>query len=448
FARSPSHLIGLLTLPLVAMVWIGKGYSWRLAFALVGIVMIISLVNFAWRRRQFGPIGLSPLHPDMPASKRRGYEIAVYIGSLITLPAIFKMVTNTEYTDLFMYIIGPLTLLYLAWEMRQFNRAENLKLLAAMVFVIFSILFWAFFEQSGGSLSLFALYNLEDHLFGVSIDPNSVNNSANSLFVIIFSAPLGLLWLWLNKRKKEPNSVVKFGLGFLLLGAAFYIFKSTFGFANAQGITSLEVFTLAYFVITFGELCLSPIGLSLMTKLSPLKIHGLMMGMWFLASAYGQYIAGLLGAGLATPGEYVVTVAVPEGSTSSDARTIAWRDTSGTTMTFDKMEIVINTKEADTSKVEWTAIPNTAFTAAKITASSDTIAWKVTEIPNNGAATLALPAKLMGRKDMEASIAPRSLERLKCYTDGYGKLGLYALITGLVLILISPFVRKLMREVN
>ena len=433
----------------LAMVWIGKGYSWRLAFALVGIVMIISLINFAWRRREFGPIGLSPLRADMPASKRRGYEIAVYIGSLLALPAIFKMVTNTEYTDLFMYIIGPLTLLYLAFEMRQFSRAENTKLLAAMVFVIFSIFFWAFFEQSGGSLSLFALYNLEDNLVGVTIDPNSVNNSANSLFVIAFSAPLGLLWLWLNKRKKEPNSVVKFGLGFLLLGAAFYIFKSTFGFANAQGITSLEVFTLAYFVITFGELCLSPIGLSLMTKLSPVKIHGLMMGMWFLASAYGQYIAGLLGAGLATPGEYVVTVEDPGlADQLVGSRTIAWKDTSGTTMTFDKMEIVITTKEADSSKVEWKVVPSAPFTAAKITEANDTIAWKVTELPNNGAASLALPNKLMARKDMEASVAPRSIERLKCYTDGYGQLGLYALIAGLVLILISPLVRKLMREVH
>ena len=433
----------------LAMVWIGKGYSWRLAFALVGIVMIISLINFAWRRREFGPIGLSPLRADMPASKRRGYEIAVYIGSLLALPAIFKMVTNTEYTDLFMYIIGPLTLLYLAFEMRQFSRAENTKLLAAMVFVIFSIFFWAFFEQSGGSLSLFALYNLEDNLVGVTIDPNSVNNSANSLFVIAFSAPLGLLWLWLNKRKKEPNSVVKFGLGFLLLGAAFYIFKSTFGFANAQGITSLEVFTLAYFVITFGELCLSPIGLSLMTKLSPVKIHGLMMGMWFLASAYGQYIAGLLGAGLATPGDYVVTVEDPGlADQLVGSRTIAWKDTSGTTMTFDKMEIVITTKEADSSKVEWKVVPSAPFTAAKITEANDTIAWKVTELPNNGAASLALPNKLMARKDMEASVAPRSIERLKCYTDGYGQLGLYALIAGLVLILISPLVRKLMREVH
>ncbi|MEO8591106.1 MAG: peptide MFS transporter [Flavobacteriales bacterium] len=329
------------------MVWVGKAYSWRLAFALVGIVMIISLINFAWRRASFGPIGLSPLHPDMPKSRRRFYEIATYVGSLIAIPLILIMVTKTEYTDLFMYIIGPVTLVYLGWEMRKFNVQENKRLLAALVFILFSILFWAFFEQSGGSLSLFALNNLKADFFGLAIDPNVVNNSANSLFVIIFSAPLGLLWVWLSARKMEPNSVVKFGLGFLLLALAFFVFYACIFFADADGITSLELFTLAYFVITFGELCLSPIGLSLMTKLSPVPIQGLMMGMWFLASAYGQYVAGLLGAG-------------------------------------------------------------------------------------------------MSSADPEAT----PLMKLHAYTAGYSQLAIYALVAGVVLIAISPLVRKLMRGVH
>jgi POT family proton-dependent oligopeptide transporter len=329
------------------MVWVGKSYSWRAAFALVGVVMIISLINFAFRRQSFGPIGLSPLNPDMPASKRRVYEWGTYLGSLLMIPLILLMVTNTQYTDLFMYIVGPLTLVYLAWEMRTFSRAENMKLGAALIFIFFSIFFWAFFEQSGGSLSLFALNNLHPTLFGLPVDTNSVNNAANSLFVIAFSAVVGLLWLWLSKRKLEPNSVVKFGLGFLFLAGGFYIFKSTLGLADADGITSTEVFTFAWFVITFGELAISPIGLSLMTKLSPIRIQGLMMGMWFLASAYGQYAAGLLGAGM-----------------SSD--------------------------------------------------------------------------------DPNAS----NLDKLTLYTEGYGELGLYALVAGVVLILISPLVRKLMRGVH
>jgi POT family proton-dependent oligopeptide transporter len=121
--------------------------------------------------------------------------------------------------------------------------------------------------------------------------------------VIILAPLLGLLWVWMSKRKIEPNTVVKFGLGFLFLAVAFYVFYATRFFANADGVTSLDVFTLAYFIITFGELCLSPIGLSIMTKLSPQPLQGVMMGMWFLASAYGQYAAGILGAGMVSPKE-------------------------------------------------------------------------------------------------------------------------------------------------
>jgi POT family proton-dependent oligopeptide transporter len=97
--------------------------------------------------------------------------------------------------------------------------------------------------------------------------------------------------------------VVKFGLGFIFLAIGFYIFYYTKFFADVNGVTSLNVFTFGWLIITFGELCLSPIGLSIMTKLSPVRLSGVMMGMWFLASAYGQYVAGILGAGMASADE-------------------------------------------------------------------------------------------------------------------------------------------------
>ena len=285
-----------------ACVAIGKSYSWNLAFGLTAVVMTISVVTFAYSQRYLGPIGRSPL-AAVPAPKRRWREWGTYAGSLVIIPVLVKMVSKTDLTDRFMYTIGPLTLVYLAWELRKFNREERKKLLAAMVFILFSIVFWAFFEQSGGSLSLFAANNLRDTLVGVHVDPNGVNNSANSLFVIAFSPLVGMVWVALARRRLEPNTVVKFGLGFLFLSGAFFILYATRFFANAEGITSLEVFTSAQLVMTFGELCLSPIGLSIMTKLSPKPLQGVMMGMWFLASAYGQYVAGLLGAGMTSPAE-------------------------------------------------------------------------------------------------------------------------------------------------
>ena len=240
-----------------ACIAIAKSYSWNLAFGLAAIVMTISLVTFVFTQKSLGPIGLSPFRSKGIEGKK-WMEYATYLGSLAIIPIIMVMVSKTEYTDYFMYTIGPVVLVYLFYEMGKFSIAERKKLLGALVFILFSILFWAFFEQSGGSLALFAANNLNDTVAGVKLDPNGVNNAANSLFVIIFAPILGLLWVWLSKRNKEPNTVIKFGLGFLFLALAFYTFYATRFFAGADGMTSLEIFTVAYFIITFGELCLSP----------------------------------------------------------------------------------------------------------------------------------------------------------------------------------------------
>lgn len=328
-------------------IYVAKNYSWNLAFGFAAIVMSISLLTFLYTRRTLGPIGLSPFIKDGVDTGKRWLDVLVYIGSLIVIPAIMKMVSTPKYTDLFMYIVGPATIVYLVYEMSKLSRKENKKIIAAMVFILYSILFWAFFEQSGGSLSLFASNNLDNTVLGIPLDPNGVNNASNSLFVIIFAPLVGLAWLWMDSKKKEPNTVIKFGLGFLFLSLAFYIFYSNRFFANSEGIASLDIFTLAYLTITFGELCLSPIGLSIMTKLAPKHLAGVMMGLWFLASAYGQYVAGILGAGMAA-----------ESPTATKA------------------------------------------------------------------------------------------EKLISYTDGYMQLGIYALIAGASLIIISPWVRRMMQEVK
>lgn len=281
---------------------VANNYGWNYAFSLAGITMIFGLLVFTFSQRTLGPIGLSPLAEGSP--RKKIYEYSVYAGSLAVIPGILLLVSRSDLADGFMYTVGPLTLVYIGYEMFRSTKIEAQKLAAAMVFILFSILFWAFFEQSGGSLSLFARYNLNDRVLGIQMDPNEVNNSANSLYVIAFSPVLGLIWLWLSKKKLEPNTVVKFGLGFLFLAAAFYLFYYTRFFADAAGKTSLNIFALAYLVITIAELCLSPIGLSIMTKLSPHRLGGVMMGMWFLASAYGQYAAGILGAGMSSPDEH------------------------------------------------------------------------------------------------------------------------------------------------
>ncbi len=279
--------------------YVPENLRWNYAFGFAAIVMTISLVTFIFTKKTLATIGLQPKSISEDKAKR-WYEYLVYAGSLLIIPVLIVMVSKTEYTDYFMYTIGPLTIIYLIYEINKLQKIERQKMYAALVFVFFSIWFWAFFEQSGGSLSLFAAHNLSSNIGSLHLDPNGVNNASNSLFVIVFAGLLGMLWLWLNKRKQEPNSVVKFGLAFLFLAGGFFVFYWLKNLANAGGITSLGWFTFGWFIITFGELCLSPIGMSLMTKLSPQKLQGVMMGMWFLASAYGQYVAGILGANIAT----------------------------------------------------------------------------------------------------------------------------------------------------
>lgn len=328
-------------------VYLGKYVSWQLCFLAAAVVMILGLITFMFTKKSLGPIGDSPLvtKADKNATKK---ELIVYLGSLLSIPLIYVMVTNTDYTDYFMYVIGTVAIVYFIYEVFQFSSvATRKKLIAAFSFIFFYFLFNAIYEQSGGSLSLFAKDNLSHDLLGFSIDPNVVNNSSNTLFVVILSPLIGLLWLWMAKKKIEPNTLIKFGIGFLFLSASFYLFYYTKFFANSKGITSLNVFTFAYFVTTIGELCLGPIGMSIITKLSPKKLFGMMMGLWFLASAFGQWAAGKLGAEIS-------------------------KSNKGTTL----------------------------------------------------------------------------MTKLQSYTDGYYTLAIYALIAGVVLIVISPLIRKLMQDVK
>lgn len=277
-------------------IYLGKYHSWSLCFLAAAIVMVLGLITFLYTKKNLGPIGNSPLL-ELPEGKRKIREIAVYLGSLLSIPLIFIMVKNTSYTDYFMYTIGSVAVAYFLFELIKLKEINSQKkLFAAFIFIFCYFLFMAIFEQSGGSLSLFAKDNLKSSLLFFNIDPNIVNNSSNTFFVIVFSPLVGLLWLWLANKKVEPNTIIKFGIGFLFLSASFFIFYYTRFFADANGMTSLNIFTLGYLVTTLGELCLGPIGMSIITKLSPKRLFGMMMGLWFLASAFGQLAAGKLGA--------------------------------------------------------------------------------------------------------------------------------------------------------
>lgn len=313
----------------LTIAYIGTSVSWSLGFALSGVCMLLGLGLFVKTQKHLGPIGLPPFPDKLMQKSLLGISnnLMVYLGSLLFIPFFFLMVYYSfdidftflfgnlkdenglllkddagnllpylvQFSDLFMITIAVIILAYLVFTLTKVKKEEFGKLLVAIILILFSALFWSFFEQGGGSLNFFANGNVNN----LGLNMTQVNNSVNALWVVALAPVIGILWIYLSKKKAEPNTIVKFGLGFLILGLGFLVFYWSKFIASPNGLTPLWTFLFAYLVISVGELCLSPIGLSMITKLSPKRLTGMMMGTWFLASAYGQYGAGLIGAALA-----------------------------------------------------------------------------------------------------------------------------------------------------
>lgn len=280
--------------------WVGEEVSWHLGFGMAGVFMLAGLFVFFKGQNILGPIGLPPNPEELKKKYFLGLNIEqfIYVACLLLIPVYYYLLIEHQIVDYIMIPLVPATIIFIFWLAKDESKVALQKLGAAMILIIFSMLFWAFYEQAGGSLNLFADRNVDMFVWGKELPAASVNNGANPLYIIIFSPLVGLLWLALAKRKLEPNMSVKFSIGLVLLGLGFVVFGYSKTLASAEGLVPLWIFLSAYFIITMGELCLSPIGLSMITKLSPAKIVGLMMGMWFLASAFGQYLAGWIGAAI------------------------------------------------------------------------------------------------------------------------------------------------------
>lgn len=282
--------------------YVGQRINWHFGFGLAGIFMILGLIVFTVGKKSLGDRGLPPqenlLHRKLFAGLNR--ETIIYIGTLLVVPFVVFLFNVYEAMDWIMLGLGLLSLVYILYIAFQLEKAAKFKLIAAIVMIVTSILFWAFYEQNSGSLNLFAMRNVDMHVLGFNLPPLSVNNFLPPFWVIALSPVFAWLWLWLNKKGKEPSTPLKFALSFIFLGIGFYIFYLGCKMAT-DGLISLYIFALGYVAIICGELCLSPIGLSMVTKLAPVKIVGMVMGIWFLASAIGEFLAGKIGSLMSVP---------------------------------------------------------------------------------------------------------------------------------------------------
>jgi proton-dependent oligopeptide transporter, POT family len=291
--------------------WLGETYGWSYGFGAAGIGMFFGLLTFLYGSKFFSGKA-EPKDPAYLAEKVGGIisrEWLIYLLSILSLYLIWTIVQNHHYVENLLMGASVISLLFIAYQLTISKPVERDRLIALTLLILFSVVFWALFEQAYTSLNLFAERSLDRNMFFGEI-PAGTFLSLNALFIILLAPVFAWLWVALDKRNMQPDASAKFGIAILLVGLGFGVL--VFGGKLAiDGKVAAIWLVLAYLLHTMGELCLSPVGLSSVTKLSPARIVGFMMGVWFLATAGAEYVAALLAnlASIDTSGGEVTDVA-------------------------------------------------------------------------------------------------------------------------------------------
>jgi POT family proton-dependent oligopeptide transporter len=290
--------IGALLGPLVCSS-LGEKVNWHYGFAAAGVGMVAGLITFHFTRRNLGDAGLGP-EQSSPAPKRDWSIVGLVLAGLVVVFALaaagviqINPISLGQHTARF---IAAMAVLYFVWAFGFADLDATEKKRVAVIGVLFlaSAMFWSGFEQVGSSLNLFGRDNTQRYLAWFKWEfPAGWLQSVNALFVILLAPAIAALWLWLARRNVAPSLPVKFAWGLLLLAAGFLVMVGGSQRALSAGKVWPTWLIATYFLHTIGELCLSPVGLSSVTKLAPPRLVGQMMGIWFLGTALGNLIAGL-----------------------------------------------------------------------------------------------------------------------------------------------------------
>jgi POT family proton-dependent oligopeptide transporter len=253
--------------------------------------------------RHLGNAGLYPAVESPDAARVARWRASVWGGGALVALVVAGVllatgvmpITPTEIADAAGYLLLITVVVFFAWLFLagDWTPAERRRLYVIGIFFLAASLFWSSFEQAGSTLNLFADRATRNEVLGWTF-PSSWFQSANALFIIMFAPLFAMLWIRLGSR--EPSSPVKFSLGLIGVGAGFAVLIPAARTADGGALVSPLWLTAAYLVHTWAELCLSPVGLSSMTKLAPARVAGLMMGVWFLGAAVGNFIGGRLAA--------------------------------------------------------------------------------------------------------------------------------------------------------
>lgn len=269
--------------------YLGQTYGWAYGFGLAGIGMTFGLIQYLmgqkWLKGKADP-------PKPIGAVTEG--IFWVLGLVAVIPA-WMLVQQSELMEQALPILVPaLFVLVLAFALIGFKGTERSKMIAALIMVFFSVVFWMLFEQAGSSLSLFAERNTDLTVIPGVVMTAAQTQSFNAGFIVLLALPFSAMWVALSKAKLEPSTPVKFALGLIQVGLGFFVLVFGAQFAGPDFKVPLIWLALLYLLHTTGELFLSPVGLSMITKLSPARVVGLMMGVWFLSSSLAHILAAII----------------------------------------------------------------------------------------------------------------------------------------------------------
>jgi POT family proton-dependent oligopeptide transporter len=313
--------LGAFLAPLVCGA-LGERVGWHYGFAAAGVGMIIGLIVFAAGQQMLGKLGFPPGRRVNEQSRLTPQDwVTVVAMSFMMVAVVHLVLQGWNLVDPARYGITPFAAcLYAllaaafgllirrrmqgartATDPDRLTAIEMHRIAAILIMGFFVIFFWTGFEQAGGTMNLFADKQVDRQLFGWEI-PTSYFQSLNPMLIFILGPLFSMFWLWLDASRFRLSTPAKLAFGMIILGLGFIVLAIAQGRADAAGPVGAQWLFFVYFFHTVGELCLSPVGLSMVTKLAPARLVSLMMGIWYTANFIANYLAGILEAMLGGSG--------------------------------------------------------------------------------------------------------------------------------------------------
>lgn len=274
---------------------IGETVNWYVGFAIAALGMTTGLITFMMGQHLLNPDSDKVNQAVMNKKCFLGIkpDKLVYLAALITIPGFAWLIANPIGSANVLISVGLLILGYIFYQAAKSSKEERNHLFFILIASFLSMLFFSFFEQGGSSMTLFADRNLNRDFFGFEITA-AMTQAFNPLFIILLAPLFSMLWVRLEAIGKSPSTPAKFAIALLCVGLGFGLLALSAKEAMITGTSSLNWLIVAYLFFTIGELCLSPVGLSMISKLAPTRLVGLLMGAWFLAAAFSQYLGAII----------------------------------------------------------------------------------------------------------------------------------------------------------